>query len=176
MPRLAHQMQEALSAFADMKTPPALIGGLALAVHHVVRGTRDIDFLVDAEDSDRLHGIILAMGYDCVHRSEDAANYLRGDEGLDLLYAHRPESMQLLLDAPEHVTGMGRLRVVSADGLIGFKLQAHVNDPRRLRDVDDIRELLRTNRDSLDLQQVRRYFELFNREAMLDDILAGLGI
>ncbi|MFZ2237305.1 MAG: nucleotidyltransferase family protein [Dokdonella sp.] len=174
MPRLVDQMQEALSAFADVKTPPALIGGLALAVHHVVRATRDIDFLVDADDADRLHTIMLALGYDCVHRSEDAANYLRGDEGLDLLYARRPESMQLLLGAPEHQTGMGRLRVVDAEGLIGFKLQAHVNDPRRLRDVDDIRELMRTNRESLDLQQVRRYFVLFNREAMLNDILDEL--
>ena len=175
MPRLADQMQEALAAFANIKTPPALIGGLALAVHHVVRGTRDIDFLVDAADADRLHGIVLALGYDCVYRSEDAANYLRGDEGLDLLYAQRPESMQLLLDAREHETGMGRMRVVDAEGLIGFKLQAHVNDPKRLRDVDDIRELLRTNRDSLDLQRLRRYFVLFNREAMLDDILAEVG-
>lgn len=60
--------------------------------------------------------------------------------------------------------------------LIAFKLQAHVNDPRRLRDVDDIRDLLRTNRETLDLQQVRRYFVLFNREAMLDEILAELGL
>ena len=69
-----------------------------------------------------------------------------------------------------------RLAGQDPEVLIAFKLQGYVNDPRRLRDVDDIRELLRTNRESLDLQRVRRYFVLFDREAMLDDILAELGI
>jgi hypothetical protein len=92
-----------------------LIGGLALAAHQVVRATRDVDFLADADDADRLHDTLLALGYRCVHRSEDAANYLRDDEGLDLLYAHRPVARRLLDEAIEHNTVMGPLRVISAD-------------------------------------------------------------
>lgn len=46
-----------------------------------------------------------------------------------------------------------RLAEQAAEELIAFKLQAHVNDPRRLRDVHDIRELLRTNRESLDFHR-----------------------
>ncbi|NZA25913.1 nucleotidyltransferase family protein [Luteimonas sp. SJ-92] len=172
MSRLIDQIKEALTAFAGCKSPPALIGGLALAAHNVVRATRDVDFLADADDADRLHQMLLELGYRCVHRSQDAANYVRNEEGLDLLYAHRPEARRLLAAAEELTTGVGRLRVVSAEGLIGFKLQAHVNDPARTRDLDDIRALLKANRASLDMSQVRSYFALFQREELLDDLLA----
>jgi len=170
--RLVDQVKEAIAAIGDQNIQVALIGGLALAAHHVVRGTRDVDFLADVDDGDRLHDILLKLGYQCIHRSADAANYLRGDEGLDLLYASRPEARRLLIDAQDHDTRMGRLRVVRAEGLIAFKLQGYVNDPRRLRDLDDIRQLLRANIHSLDMNEVRRYFAIFNRESMLDEILA----
>ena len=173
MRRLVDQIKEAVAAFTGLKTQPALIGGLALAAHNVVRATSDVDFLADADDGERLHALLLALGYQCIHRSEDAANYLRDDEGLDLLYAHRPEARRLLAEAEERATGLGRLRVVSAEGLIGFKLQGFVNDATRTRDLDDIRALLRANRGSLDMQEVRRYFALFERKHVLDDLLAG---
>lgn len=174
MPRLVDQIREVLTAFSGLRTPPALIGGFALAAHGVVRATRDVDFLVDADDGDRLDTLLLGLGYHCIHRSADAANYLRGDEGIDLLYAHRPEARRLLVRAGQRITAMGDLRVVSAEGLVGFKLQGYVNDPRRNRDLDDIRELLRANQSSLDMQEVRRYFALFNREALFDELLANL--
>lgn len=172
--RLLDQVSEALAAFDREQIHPALIGGLALAAHNVPRATRDVDFLVDADDGDRLHALLLGLGYRCIHRSEDAANYLRGDDGLDLLYAHRPEARRLLGEAEERDTQMGRLRVIGAEGLIAFKLQGYVNDATRHRDLDDIRALLRANRSSLDMAEVRRYFALFAREPMLDELLADL--
>ena len=174
VPNLVRQVREAVDSFQGLHTVPALIGGLALAAHSVVRGTRDVDFLADADDADRLHDILSGLGYHCVHRSADAANYLRGSEGLDLLYAHRPEARRLLVAAEERDTGMGRLRIISAEGLIAFKLQAHVNDASRLRDLDDIRALLRANRTTLDMSAVRRYFQLFEREALLDELIADI--
>jgi hypothetical protein len=72
-------------------------------------------------------------------------------------------------------TAFGNLRVVSAEGLIGFKLQALVNDPRRTQDLEDIRALLRGNRHALDMEQVRGYFQLFERESLLDEILDESG-
>lgn len=169
--KLADQLREALAAFADLQTPPALIGGLALAAHRVIRATRDIDFLVDARDADRLHALLLALGYECAHRSEDAANYLRASDGLDVLYAHRPEAIRLLADAETRETGLGTLRVIDAEGLIAFKLQALTNDPSRARDGDDILALLRNNAGRLDMNRVRRYFELFGRADWLDELL-----
>ena len=79
----------------------ALIGGLALTPYRVIRATRDVDFLTD-------------------QTSADAGNYLRGDERVDFLYAHRPISRQLLGVAAMIGTPFGELRVVSAEGLIAF--------------------------------------------------------
>lgn len=79
-------------------------------------------------------------------RSEDAANYVRGTEGLDLLYAHRPLARQLLDWAYGARHPMGTLRVISVEGLIGFKLRGYVNDATRTRDLDDIRALVRQRR------------------------------
>lgn len=90
---------------------------------------------------------------------------------LDLLYAHRPEARRLLASARERETGIGRLRVFDAEGLIAFKLQAWVNDPARGRDLDDIHALLRNNLGTLDMTRVRQYFALFEREPLLDELI-----
>ena len=171
MSRLADQLKQAVAAFAGIKNGPALIGGLALAAHDVVRATQDVDFLVDADDAEKIHDVLIGLGYECVHRSQDAANYVRGDEGLDLLYAHRPTARELLDHAATRDTAMGPLRVVSAEGLIGFKLQALVNAPERGRDRQDILDLLRAGRGRLDMQEVRRYFDMFDRAELLDEFL-----
>jgi hypothetical protein len=175
MSRLADQLKQAIAAFKNCKTEPALIGGLALAAHDVVRATRDVDFLVDADDARVVHEALIGLGYERVHQSEDAANYVRGDEALDLLYAHRPTARRLLERADTNETAMGRLRVVSAEGLIGFKLQALVNALERGRDRDDILELLRAGRGKLDMQEVRSYFDLFDRGELLDELLREAG-
>jgi hypothetical protein len=47
MSRLFAQICQALEAFAANRLTPALIGGLALAAHNVVRATQDVDFLVE---------------------------------------------------------------------------------------------------------------------------------
>lgn len=167
MSRLVEQIRQAVAAFVGLKAKPALIGGLALAAHQVVRATRDVDFLVDADDADRLHAILLSLGYRCVHRSEDAANYVRDDEGLDLLFAHRPVARRLLAEAADRTTGMGELRVISAEGLIGFKLQALINNPSRMRDLEDIRALLRAQHGRINMSEVREYFCLSGRNCWM---------
>lgn len=172
MPNLAEQIREALSMFARNGTEPALIGGLAVVAHRVVRATKDVDFLVEAEAANKVHDALLDLGYQCLYRSEDAANYVRATEGLDLLYAHRPLARRLLSQAVGRDTPMGRLRVVSVEGLIGFKLQGYVNDATRLRDLDDIRALVQVHRASLDLSQLREYFALFNKQELLNELIA----
>ena len=47
-----------------------------------------------------------------------------------------------------------------------------MNDPSRTQDLEDIRALLRAEfSDKLDMNEVRGYFQLFDREPMLDDLL-----
>lgn len=174
MPNLAEQIREALSMFASNDTEPALIGGLAVVAHQVIRATKDVDFLVAVEAADKVHAALLNLGYQCLYRSENAANYVRGTEGLDLLYAHRPLARRLLAQASERETPMGRLRVVSVEGLIGFKLQGFVNDATRTRDMDDIRALLKIHHTALNMDELRDYFALFNQTTLLHDLLHNL--
>jgi hypothetical protein len=169
--RLGKQISEAATALSAIGARFALIGGLALASHRVVRATQDVDFLVDAGKADDIEAELTRLGYRRLHRSADAANYVRGDERLDVLYASRPAARRLLDSAGELDTTLGKLRVVSAEGIIGFKLQALVNDPRRMQDLEDIRALVRANRGELDMNEVREYFRLFERESLLDEIL-----
>jgi predicted nucleotidyltransferase component of viral defense system len=131
-----------------------------------------VDLLTDARLADSIDGAICSLGYKCLHRSADAANYVRGDERVDFLFASRPVAMELLSGAVSHQTPFGELRVVSLEGLIAFKLQGLVNDPRRSRDLEDIRALLEANRGTVDLSLVRRYFRLFDKEELLDELLA----
>jgi hypothetical protein len=169
--RLGKQITDTISLLHALRVRYALIGGLALAVHQVIRATQDVDLLVDAEDADRIDLALTQHGYHCLFRSNDAANYLRGDERLDLLYASRPIARQLLSNANEHQTAFGTLRVIGPEGLIGFKLQGWVNDPRRTQDLEDIRALLRRHGSSLDMARVREYFRLFDQEPLLHELL-----
>jgi hypothetical protein len=145
--RLGRQFEQLVGALGATGVRFALIGGLALGPHRVVRATQDIDLLIDA------------------------GNYLPDDERVDLLYANRPIARRLLQAAAELGTPFGVARVISAEGLIGFKLQGLVNNPRRTQDLEDIRALLRANHRILQLGEVREYFQLFGREDLLKELL-----
>lgn len=169
--RLGKQVVEVISVLNAIGVRFALIGGLALAVHKVIRATQDVDLLVDGENAEEIDQALTKLGYRCLYRSAEAGNYLRGDERVDLLYASRPMARRLLAAAAEQKTVFGDLRVIGAEGLIGFKLQGWINDPRRTQDLEDIRALLRAHRATLDMAEVREYFRLFDREPLLDELL-----
>lgn len=169
--RLGRQIAEVSAVLNGLGAQWALIGGLALASYQVVRATQDIDLLVDASSADDIDRELHRIGYQTLYRSDDTGNYVRDDERVDLLYASRPIARRLLAGARELETSLGVLRVISPEGLIGFKLQAIVNNPRRTQDLEDIRALLRANRNRLDLNEVREYFSLFGKESLLDELL-----
>lgn len=173
--RLGRQFAEILGALDRMGVQCALVGGLALLPHNVVRATQDIDLLVDLSVADALHNEVTRLGYSCLHRSGEVANYQRQDERLDFLFASRPVAKRLLAQAKVVDSSLGRVRVVSGEGLIGFKLQGVVNDPRRTQDLEDIKALLRANRDTLNMAEVREYFKLFERESLLDELIKQIG-
>ena len=169
--RLGIQIEEIISTLNTVGARFALIGGLALASHKVVRATQDVDLLTDVETATEIDQEMTRLGYRCLHRSSEVANYLRGDERVDSLFASRPIARGLLASAVERATSFGSLRVISAEGMIAFKLQGLVNNPRRTQDLEDIKALMRANRNALNLTEVREYFQLFDREPLLDDLL-----
>lgn len=172
--RLGRQISELASLLQSLDAPFALIGGLALASHNVVRATQDVDLLVPMEKAAEIDAGLQRIGYRCLHRSDNAGNYVRASERVDFLYANRPIARRLLAQANERQTSLGTLRVISSEGLIGFKLQGWVNDSRRTQDLEDIKALLRANRSRLDLAEVREYFQLFDKESLLDELLRQL--
>lgn len=72
---------------------------------------------------------------------------------------------------PPRKTIAGSARDQCSEGLVGFKLQGWVNDARRTRDLEDIRALLRANQATLKMEEVREYFQLFDRTDLLDELL-----
>jgi len=125
--RLGRQLEEVIASLSKVDARFALIGGLALASHKVIRATQDIDLLTDSEKAEDIDRELIALGYHCLHRSADAGNYLRGDERVDFIYASRPAARGLLSNASTVQTAFGEVRVVSTEGLIGLKLQGFVN-------------------------------------------------
>ncbi len=169
--RVAHLLREQDVDFA-------VIGGLALAAHGAPRATIDLDLLVGGENSERLHEILAALGYQSLHRTENVANYASRDPAdgrIDVLFVRRPRGRAILARARAlPILDRGDLRVVDASDLIGLKVQSSSNDPARRRtDMADIEQLLRCA-PNLDLDRVREYFQLFDREAEFDALLAGI--
>ena len=163
MAKLVDQMYEAHRALAGCDPPAALIGGLAMAAHDVPRATIDVDFLVSDEDAERAHRALLDLGYECVYRTDNVANYRRGLEGVDLLFARRPASRRLLREAR---LSSFDVPVISVEGLIGFKVQALTNAPERQHDRPDIDRLIELYRGKLDLVELKQYFDLLGQQAL----------
>jgi hypothetical protein len=170
----AIRLVQALAAQGGFRV--ALIGGFALPFHGVRRATGDVDFLVDANGGDALHAGLVEAGHRSVHRSVEAANYRAGSgsgTAIDVLYARRPAALAMLARAPERATESGDpVRVVDVEGIVGLKLQAIANDPRRRRqDEADIVALLTEQLPSLDRALLAEYFRLFDREDALAEFL-----
>lgn len=178
MSRLLRQLEEALRALSVCHQQPALIGGLAVVAHKVVRATTDVDLLVAIDDADRVHDVVIALGYQCVFRSEHAVNYKRGDERLDLIYSYPGrESATLLREAELHnLPIVGKVKIISPEGLIGLKVDGYLGSKKvRTKDLEDIREILRLHHGRLDMEAVKRYFGLYTEgPALLQQILAEL--
>jgi hypothetical protein len=172
--RLGAQLAEVSRALNAADLSFALIGGLALSAHRVPRATVDVDLLLAGADTSKADAVLLRLGYQQIYATSNVANYLRGQERVDVLFAVRPAAQRLLAEAKTVESPYGNLPVVSAEGLIGFKVQALVNDPSRRQDVADIQALLKHNRATLDMNEVRGYFRLFNREELLDELLAEM--
>jgi hypothetical protein len=162
------------AAFDAASIDHALIGGLALAAHGAARATVDLDLLADGERSDDVDRIAREHGYNCLHRTEDVANYASDDPvrgRVDLLFARRAYGRAMLARAVTREVLGASLRVVDPSDLIGLKVQSSSNDPsRRRQDLADIERLLRLA--PVDLSRVREYFRLFDREKELDALLA----
>ena len=163
MNALLNELKEFNARLTDCGARYVLIGGLALSAHQIPRATQDIDFLLNRLDADEVDALLISLGYQCIHRSDDAANYRRGLAAIYFIYAYRPRALELIETAQTRQIGAQSLNVVTVEGIIGLKLQALTNDPRRLQDLIDIRNLIQKHRANLNLTQLYDYFLLFDK-------------
>jgi len=165
-----------VAAFERERIGYALIGGFALGLWGVHRGTVDMDFLVKREDLDRVDAIMADLGYQLRYRSENVSQFLAplpvfGE--LDFLHAFRKASLEML-ERAEHKVLFGNgitLAVLQPEDLIGLKLQALVNDPRREPvDRSDIEMLMAVRDRNMNWGIIREYFEIFEMLELFNEL------
>ena len=72
--------------------------------------------------------------------------------------------------------GEFEVKALLPEDLIGLKIQTIANDPqnRLVIDAPDIQGILRLNMDKMDVDLVREYFRIFDKEALLDEWLGKI--
>jgi predicted nucleotidyltransferase len=175
-------LKNLLGRFSEAGVEVALSGGLALSTMGVFRFTKDIDFLVLEEWVEIVDRIMVELGYEKQGFStEEIVSYtspLKVFGQVDFLVARRKYSKAMLKRAREMsvLDGAVTVKALLPEDLIGLKLQAIVNDPINRYGVDapDIQRLLKLRGGSMDMNLVREYFRLFEKEDLLDEWLEGL--
>lgn len=142
----------------------ALIGGLALAPRGFPRGTKDVDFLIHESAIERVRDLMHRRGAETVVEDAEFSSYIDHSVRADFQHARRPISQEMLSRADEVSFQGVPIPVLKAEDLIGLKVQAYHNNPRRLQDHLDIQRLLAANWGKLDLDRIRSHFRLFDRE------------
>jgi len=170
---LLEQLREIVKVLNAGKIRFALIGGMAVSVRARPRATQDLDFLAEGRCAQQVSGLLRSLGYTVLDERKDLASFVRGDQRVDFLFANHPRSTKFL-EAADPVMLPPEVPVVSTEALVALKLQAYTDDPRRLRDLSDIMDLIRYNRCDLDMAQLRSYFALFDQETFFDEILSRL--
>lgn len=138
----------------------ALIGGIALALWGVHRATADVDLLVDGDKKTLAKNILTKAGFQITHESEEVIQF-SGAGYLDLLFANRALSKKMIAQAI--FNNKLSIKCVKPEDIIGLKIQAYTNDPKRFfQDIADIKNLIDAN-NGIDWNQIKMYADLFNK-------------
>lgn len=169
-------LRDLVSDFDEHEIRYALIGGFALGALGIPRATMDLDFLVVRDALPQLDDIMQRLRYRLRYRSENVSQFVSDQTSLgqvDFLHAFREISTGMLGRALEVTAFAGSLRVrtLRPDDIIGLKVQALANDPRReRRDLVDIELLAERYSGEMNWGRVREYFALFGRLELYDEI------
>jgi hypothetical protein len=165
-----------LASFKERNIRYALIGGYAVGLWGVPRGTVDMDFLVLRDDLDELDGIMDALGYELRYRSENVSQYVAPQSifgEVDFLHAFRAPSLRMLERAADKaVFGEGlTVKVLIPEDLIGLKIQAIANNESRVSvDMHDIEQLVQLHGDEMDWQLIQEYCAIFDMMGLYEKL------
>jgi len=156
----------------------ALIGGFALAMGGVQRATVNLDLLIAADDLAIMDALLCADGFERKYHGENVSHY-RNAEGdrIDLLHAFRVHA-NAMLNRAQRVAVDDRLTlpVATVEDLIGLKIQAAYNEPRRrLADWQDIRWLIEAAADRNEppeWERIKDYLAVFGQTDRIKEMKA----
>lgn len=161
-----HVLERLLEGFNRLNIRYALMGGFALGALGAPRATQDLDFLVHRDDLPRLHDLLIGLGYRRIHHGENVSQY-QGESVvwgfLDFIHAFRELALEMLGRALEKpiFSGSRMIRVLTPEDVIGLKIQAMANQPKRkARETADIQALAAAN-PKLDWNRVEQFYNLF---------------
>jgi len=163
--------EKLLAAFTEHNIRYALIGGYAVGLWGVARGTVDMDFLVERDDQGKLDLLMESLGFKLRYRSENVSQFTAPFGEIDFLHAFRSHSLRMLDRAVEKTLFGNRfaVRVLQPDDLIGLKLQAIANNRDRGHlDMYDIEELMRLHGKTMDWELLKDYFAIFEMHELYE--------
>lgn len=165
-----------VAEFSQQKVAYGLIGGYAVGLWGVPRGTVDMDFLVRLDDMPKIQRIMESIGYEVRFSSENVTQYqsalgLFGE--IDYLHAFREASLRMLqrtVTKSLFQDGVS-IQVLIPEDLIGLKVQAFTNDENR-EPIDryDIETLMKIHHRTMDWELIGQYFELFDSTPLFLDL------
>ena len=175
-------LSKLLTAFQEQNISYALIGGFAMGLWGGTRSTVDLDFLVNRDDMEKVDGIVRGLGYESRYGSENVSQYIAPSAVLgeiDFLHAFRETSIEMLQrsEAKSILGGKLIIKVLLPEDLIGLKLQAIRNNPKRLEvDMADIKIMLRLRGDRTDWPLIERYCGLLDMQAVFEELRRSVGL
>jgi hypothetical protein len=166
MVQLRKTLKLAQSLLTKNRIRFVLIGGFALSAHGIARATKDINLLVDGSFKSQVKALFTQAGFAVFFESDEILQ-LNGPGYLDIVFANRPLSLEMIRESPLKLAGVP---VVGREALIGLKIQAYKNDPSRtLQDKADIQALLKL--PGANLQKVKTYADLFDAWKEIEELL-----
>jgi len=151
-----------------------------MAMREGQRTTTDLDFMLTLKDLETANKVLLEKGHERTFYSENVSHFQSQDTTwgrVDVLHAFRGPSLSRLERAELIEVDSGlKVPVVQIEDLVGLKLQAAVNDPKRaIRDWSDIQMLRQhagARRQILDWELISDYLALFDRSGKLGELKA----
>lgn len=145
----------------------ALIGGMALGARGVNRATADVDFMAEGKDKSAIKAALVSVGFVLAHETNEVLHF-EGPGYLDVLLANRPLSQKMLANAS--VIPTVGMKCLASEDIIGLKIQAYINNPKReFQDKADILALV-TKDPHLDWGKIKLYADLFDQWSELEKI------
>jgi len=172
-------LQKITAKLEQMEIPYAVAGAMALVAHGYDRTTVDVDVLLPADASSRVHAALDGLGYPPAFVGSTALRDSETGVRIDFLVAGqfprdgRPKPVAFS-DPSTASVEIGGIRFLSLERLIELKLASGMTNAGRIKDLADVQELIRVLRlnasaDRLDAFVRPKYSELWSAVASTKD-------